>query len=221
MGRGFQQSTTVDDLITAVEAATQGSRALDVQLAYCLGGGSGRSEGSATDARLPAKWHALGDFPAIAKIMLDEGFSWQSVCDVLDCEAPAFTTSLDAGLPGENIVFVIRSAKRNRWGAIHRTADGEEIFGWAATEALARRTAALKAWQKTLPATPEEEAPRIARSGAERDETPPQEPKPDPARADIEPRTPSVDGEEDEVPLEKSLEEVLTERENSDWEILF
>jgi hypothetical protein len=30
-----------------------------------------------------------------------------------------------------------------------------------------------------------------------------------------------VGAEEDEVPLEKSLEEVLTERENSDWEILF
>ncbi|WP_119460361.1 hypothetical protein [Rhodospirillaceae bacterium SYSU D60014] len=203
---------TADDLIGALESAQKGSRTLDVQLAFKLGEAGGSMEDFPATTRLPAKWHALGDFPAIAKIMLDEGFSWQSVCDVLDCEAPAYTTSLDAGIPGENIVFVIRSAKRNQWGAIHKTADGEEIFGWGATEVLARRTAALKGWERATAAMPEMTQPDASsQNGLHHD-----------VRTESAGRRKSViNGEHHAVRTEKSLEEAFAEQEDRDWEILF
>jgi hypothetical protein len=212
MKNGNRQPNTVDDLIGALESAQEGSRTLDVQLAFRLGEARGKAEDFPATARLPAKWHALGDFPAIAKIMLDEGFSWQSVCDVLDCEAPAYTTSLDAAIPGETIVFVIRSAKRNQWGAIHKSADGEEIFGWGATEVLARRTAALKGWRKATAAMPEM--------------TQPDAPFGDCLQQDIqmesaERRKSAINGERHTVRTEKSLEESFAEQEDRDWEILF
>ena len=207
-----QRPDTVDDLIGALESAKAGSRTLDVQLAFRLGEATGRPEGTLAATRLPAKWHALGDFPAIAQIMLDEGFSWQSVCDVLDCEAPAYTTSLDAAIPGETIVFMIRSAKRNQWGAIHRTAEGEEIFGWGATEILARRAAALKGWSKATVATREmTEAGALAPDGPRQN-----------AQAESTKRhKPAINGEHHAVRIDKSLEETFAEQENHDWEILF
>lgn len=207
-----RQPNSVDDLIGALESAQEGSRTLDVQLAFRLGEAGGRAEDSPTTTRLPAKWHALGDFPAIAKTMLDEGFSWQSVCDVLDCEAPTYTTSLDAAIPGETIVFVIRSAKRNQWGAIHKNADGEEIFGWAATEVLARRAAALKGWRKAAAATPELTEPDASfRDGLRQDIR----------MESAERRRSVINSEHHPVRTEKSLAESFAEQEDHDWEILF
>lgn len=211
-----QQPRTADDLIAALESAETGSRMLDVQLAYFLGEATESPDGGPANPRLPAKWHALGEFPAIAKIMLDEGFSWQSVCDVLDCEAPAYTTSLDAGIPGENIVFVIRSAKRDRWGAIHKTAEGREVFGWGATEVLARRTAAMKAWKKAAT-----EAQEKLRPAAEQTEDRADEPRPNPAAAESVSRKSAINGRDNEVSLEQSLEHAMSEQEDRDWEILF
>lgn len=211
-----QQPKTADDLIAALESAETGSRMLDVQLAYFLSEATEGSDGGPANPRLPAKWHALGEFPAIAKIMLDEGFSWQSVCDVLDCEAPAYTTSLDASIPGENIVFVIRSAKRSRWGAIHKTAEGGEIFGWGATEALARRTAAMRAWKKAAI-----EAQGKVRPAAERMEDRTDELRPDPAAAESASRKSAINGRDNEVSLEQSLGHAMSEQEDRDWEILF
>ncbi len=56
-----------------------------------------------------------------------------------------FTRSLDAALPGENIVFSMFSGEKNRWVAVQRNPDGQEHVSWAATEPLARRAAALRA----------------------------------------------------------------------------
>ena len=59
---------------------------------------------------------------------------------------PHYTTSRDASLPGENIVQT-KVKITGRWEAIHAR-NGVIMAGEAATEALARRCAALKAREK-------------------------------------------------------------------------
>jgi hypothetical protein len=115
----------LDALIDALAAAPAGSRELDLRIDYGLGVMmSGRVD--------------------LASTMIREGISWQTVSDVLDSRVPPFTTSLDAAIDGENIAFTIRSERRGQWGAMHRARCGKEILAWAATEALARRLAALE-----------------------------------------------------------------------------
>ncbi|MFQ5741954.1 MAG: hypothetical protein ACE5HV_00015 [Acidobacteriota bacterium] len=61
---------------------------------------------------------------------------------------PFYTTSLDAALPGENITLAcIYDREKGIWRAVNE-ADGIETYGFAKTEALARRIAALKARRK-------------------------------------------------------------------------
>jgi len=114
-----------DALIDALAAAPCGSRELDIRVDYGLGVMlSGRAD--------------------LASTMIREGISWQTVSNVLDSRVPAYTTSLDAAIDGENIAFTIRSERRGKWGAMHRAQCGKEVLVWAATEALARRLAALE-----------------------------------------------------------------------------
>lgn len=118
----------LDALIDALAAAPGGSRELDLRIDYGLGVVmSGRVD--------------------LATTMIREGISWPTVSDVLDSRVPPFTSSLDAAIDGENIAFTIRSERRGRWGAMHRAGCGKEILVWAATEALARRLAALEGWR--------------------------------------------------------------------------
>lgn len=56
---------------------------------------------------------------------------------------PHYTTSIDAKLPGENIVAV--NKYENDWAAVHQAEDGNLYNGRGKTEALARRIASLKA----------------------------------------------------------------------------
>ena len=91
---------------------------------------------------------ALGELQSgsakLLRLFVEEGYDWSVISSLLDEQVPAYTTSLDAGVPGESIVGVLYSRKRRRWAAIHRGADGrEEGPVWAATEALARRAAGL------------------------------------------------------------------------------
>ena len=91
---------------------------------------------------------ALGELQSgsakLLRLFVEEGYDWSVISSLLDEQVPAYTTSLDAGVPGETIVGVLYSRKRRRWAAIHRGADGrEEGPLWAATEALARRAAGL------------------------------------------------------------------------------
>ena len=118
-------ANVLDALIEALATAPCGSRELDVRLDYGLGVMlSGRTD--------------------LATVMIREGVSWPTVSAVLDSRVPAYTTSLDAAVEGENIAFAIRSERRGRWGAMHRARSGKEILAWAATEPLARRLAALE-----------------------------------------------------------------------------
>jgi hypothetical protein len=91
---------------------------------------------------------ALGELQSgsakLLRLFVEEGYDWTVISSLLDEQVPAYTTSLDAGVPGENVVGVLFSRKRERWAAIHRGPDGrEEEPVWAATEALARRAAGL------------------------------------------------------------------------------
>lgn len=112
------------ELIAAIGAARQGSADLDIKIEYCVG--------VAFDQRTD-----------VAGILIEEGFSWDTVGAALEDRVPPYTTSLDASAPGENVVFVIRSDRRGKWGAVHRSEDGREHLAWAATECMARRLAGL------------------------------------------------------------------------------
>ncbi|MGP1394633.1 MAG: hypothetical protein ACTS3R_03890 [Inquilinaceae bacterium] len=115
--------------VTAIlEEAEQGDPKLDRLLAHMLS-----MEPSPTDERID--------------MLLEGGVSWDTLAPLTQGEAPAFTTSLDASLPGENIVFTMHSSQRGRWAALQKQSDGGEIAAWGANEALARRIAALKGLQ--------------------------------------------------------------------------
>ena len=118
-------------LISELESAESGSLSLDIRIHYgfrILGG--------------------LGE--DMASLLIKEGVSWPTVQATLNEVVPPYSTSLDAALQGEEIVFAIRSAKGHRWGAMQRTTLGGEELAWAATEPLARRLAALKSWRAEL-----------------------------------------------------------------------
>jgi len=118
-------------LISELEAAEGGSQSLDIRIHY--------------------GFRVLGGHGAdVASLLIKEGVSWPTVQATLKEIVPAYSTSLDAALQGEEIVFALRSAKSRRWGAMQRTSSGGEELAWAATEPLARRLAALKSWRAEL-----------------------------------------------------------------------
>lgn len=116
---------TIDDLIEALESAPSGSSELDRMVAFQLG--------------LP-----LGESDQMIKLLMFEGYSWDIISGLVASDNPGFTTSLDARIPGENVVLAMLSSKRGRWVAVHRSVGGAEFTAWAATEPLARRAAALR-----------------------------------------------------------------------------
>ena len=132
-------------LIAEIEAAAVGGTVLDARIHF----------GFRVAARRA---------PDIAALLIADGITWPTVEAVMDKQIPPFTTSLDAALEGEDITFIVRSAKRGRWGAMQKARCGEEVLAWAATEPLARRLAALRAYaldmekftassEKSLPST--------------------------------------------------------------------
>lgn len=125
-------------LISELETAKGGSQDLDIRIHYGFRilGGHGED---------------------IASLLIKNGISWPTVQETLHETVPPYSTSLDASLQGEEIVFSIRSAKERRWGAMQRTADGGEELAWAATEPLARRLAALKSHHAELTKALEDE----------------------------------------------------------------
>ena len=105
---------------------------------------------TAGSAELDARIHvgyrvAAQGAPDMAALLIREGVTWPTVHDAINEAIPPYTTSLDAALAGEDISFVVRSARRQRWGAMQMAACGEEVLAWAATEPLARRLAAIRA----------------------------------------------------------------------------
>lgn len=114
-----------DKLLSSLGAARQGKRELDIVVSFVLG-------------------DTTSDAGKMIQLLVEEGYPWDVISELLDEELPAYTTSLDAAVPGENVVLSAYSKKRNQWVAVQRTADGEQISAWAATECLARRLAGLK-----------------------------------------------------------------------------
>jgi hypothetical protein len=106
---------TLRALIAEMESAPEGSRELDAGTHMAVTDHSG----------LKALCDQLGAVPT----------------DLEQFSVPHYTTSLDAALPGEEIVRVERTAALKRWRAETNTGR----IGWASTEPLARRAAALRA----------------------------------------------------------------------------
>lgn len=125
MADGSRDGDTIDDLIGALEDAPEGGTDLDRRIAFQLG--------------LP-----IGESDQMIKLLLFEGYGWDVISELVQSENPCFSTSLDARIPGENIVLAMHSRKRGQWVAIHRSAGGVDFLAWAASEPLARRAAALR-----------------------------------------------------------------------------
>ena len=83
-------------LIAEIEAAAVGGTVLDARIHF----------GFRVAARRA---------PDIAALLIADGITWPTVEAVMDKQIPPFTTSLDAALEGEDITFIVRSAKRGRW----------------------------------------------------------------------------------------------------------
>lgn len=191
---------TLTDLIAEIEAAPAGSEALDARIHFGF--------------RVMAE--KIQDH---ATLLISEGISWPTVKAVLDDVVAPFTTSLDAALVGEHIVFVIRSAKRRRWGAMQRATCGEEVLAWAQTEPLARRLAALMSWRADLVATLEEQEARARKEpdGAARSQ-PTQPVQDSPAPRSLSEAKPETTGPPETVEIAEPDEEPGEEK---DWEVLF
>ncbi len=115
----------LERLISVLSEVEEGSRELDVRISIALG------ELQSESAKL-------------LKLFVEEGYDWRVISGLLDTQVPAYSTSLDAAVPGENIVGVLYSAKRGRWAAVHRAPGGYEVDPlWASSEALARRAVGL------------------------------------------------------------------------------
>jgi hypothetical protein len=118
-----------DKLLESLGSAAAGGRELDIVIHYLLG--------AQTE-------DAGGEAGQMIELLVEEGYPWEVVSELLDAELPPYTTALDAALPGENIVLALYSPRRRRWAAVHKTPGGQQVLVWAASECLARRRAALK-----------------------------------------------------------------------------
>ncbi len=125
MADGSRDEHTIDDLIAALEQAPEGGDDLDRMIAFQLG-------------------LSIGESDQMIKLLLFEGYDWDVISELVQSENPRFSTALDARIPGENVVLAMHSKKRGQWAAIHRGSGGTDFMAWAATEALARRAAALR-----------------------------------------------------------------------------
>lgn len=120
-----------EKLVASMQSAERGSRELDIVISFLLGDTS-------------------SDAGKMIQLLVEEGYPWDVISELLDEDLPAYTSSLDAALPGENIVLSAYSPRRAKWAAVHRTAQGAHLLDWAASESLARRLAALKALRPDL-----------------------------------------------------------------------
>ncbi len=174
------RTKVLDRLLASLAEADQGSRELDIIMSFVLG-------------------ETSGEAGKMVELLVDEGYPWDIVSELLDHDLPSYTTALDAALPGENIVLSVYSTRRRLWGAAHRITDGQHVMRWAATECLARRLAALSALTQTKTAKPTETT-EFAEA------TPPNEPTPPP-------ETDSGD--------QAGSDEVEDGEEETEWKILF
>lgn len=128
---GTGADAKLDELPAMLKSAREGGLKLDTVLAYAVASADLRTE-------------------TLRDVMTEGSFSWEVASELLDDRLPPFTRPLDAALPGENIVLATYSDKRGQWAAVQRETDGREFMSWTATEALARRTAALEAFVERM-----------------------------------------------------------------------
>lgn len=114
------------NLVSALEEAAEGGPVLDLRLGRDL-----QNEGIVVND------------PVTRGLMAE--LSAETVENIVGEMVVPFTRSLDASLPGENIVFSMYSAEKNLWVSVQRGPNGQEFVAWAATEPLSRRAAALRA----------------------------------------------------------------------------
>ena len=131
MTRQSTRERVCDKLLESLGSAQHGGRELDIIICNLFGDASSQAG-------------------KMIRLLVEEGYAWHVVAELLDEELPPYTTTLDAALPGENIVLALYSPRRGRWSAVHETPAGEQVLVWAASECLARRRAALKAMRATL-----------------------------------------------------------------------
>ncbi len=117
-----------EKLILSLTSARRGQRELDIVVSFVLG-------------------DTTSEAGKLIELFVEEGYPWDVISELLDEDLPAYTTSLDATPPGENVVLAAYSKKRKQWVAVHRAEDGTQVSAWAATECLARRLAGLQARQ--------------------------------------------------------------------------
>ena len=175
-------------LLTSLGSAERGNREFDIIISFVLGDTS-------------------GDAGRMIELLVEEGYSWDIISELLDEDLPPYTQSLDAAIPGEDIVISAYSAKRGRWASAQRGPGGQHVMAWAANECLARRAAALRALYAGLVAA---EPPAGEEPAGATAETVEEEPAP-PAEAAIEEAAEAAPGERP----------TAGEETESDWKILF
>lgn len=190
----------VDALISEIENAPAGSEALDSRIHFGF--------------RV-----AMERCPDIGELLFREGISWLTVKQAMDAQILPFTTTLDAALEGEEITFVVHAVRQGKWGAMQRTRHGEEVLVWAATEPMARRLAAIKAWRAQFARAAAEVKLRAETAEVDQPEPAPP-PPPDPATA-----APAAETPPPAVATEREKPEMhavtVAAEEKKDWEVLF
>ena len=195
MTRQSTRERVCDKLLESLGSAQHGSRELDVIICNLFGDTSSEAG-------------------KMIRLLVEEGYPWPVVSELLDEDLPPYTTVLDAALPGENIVLTLYSSRRGRWAAVHETPAGEQVLVWAAGECLARRRAAITALGATLSprAVPESGKP-AARPG------PRAVPRP-PSGAETAPPAANRRGWS-LVPDPEAAPEDVAEEGEEEWKILF
>ena len=106
----------VEAIVSALNTMHEGGKRLDFRIARCLG------------VRLESS-----DY--VSDLLVNGDLSESVLFDLIGQDVPPYTTSLDAAIPGENIVLAMYAGDRREWAAVQRSADGGEYLAWAATEA--------------------------------------------------------------------------------------
>ena len=187
-----------DQLLSSLARARQGKRELDIIVSFVLGDTSSEAG-------------------KMIQLLVEEGYPWDVISDLLDEDLPAYTTSLDARVPGENVVLSAYSRKRKQWVAIHRLAGGEQLTAWAATECLARRLSGLQARQRRSQRAASQTPTRPAAPQAPR---PKPSPRPSPAPR-AAPAVPPKPPRPPKPPIPPRPSNEDTTESDREWRILF
>ena len=131
MVRQHTRTKVLEKLIESLQNADKGSRELDIIVSFVLG-------------------DTFSDAGKMIHLLVEEGYPWDVISELVDEDLAPYSTSLDAALPEENIVMTLYSPRRSKWAAVHRTPAEDHVVVWAANECLARRAAALKALRPDL-----------------------------------------------------------------------